>query len=69
MSLGTGFIIDRSGLILTNHHVVVQADEIKVSFTEQLDEKPVDAEVIGQDAELDVALLKVKTKKYSRFYP
>ncbi len=69
MSLGTGFIIDRSGLILTNHHVVAQADEIKVSFTEQLDEKPVDAEVIGQDAELDVALLKVKTKRELEILP
>jgi serine protease Do len=63
MSLGTGFIIDPSGLILTNNHVVADADEIKISFTENLDEKPTDGEVVGRDTELDVALIRVKTKR------
>lgn len=63
MSLGTGFIIDSSGLILTNNHVVAGADEIKISFTEETDEKPTDGEVVGRDAELDVALIRVKTKR------
>ena len=63
MSLGTGFIIDSSGLILTNNHVVADADEIKITFTEAQDEKPSDAEVVGRDPEIDVALIKVKTKK------
>ena len=63
MSLGTGFIIDDSGLILTNNHVVAEADEIKISFTEAPDEKPTDGEVVGRDPELDVALIKVKTKR------
>lgn len=63
MSLGTGFIIDSSGLILTNNHVVAGADEIKISFTEEADEKPTDGEVVGRDAELDVALIRVKTKR------
>lgn len=62
MSLGTGFIIDSSGLILTNHHVIKGADEVKVQFTEQ-DEDPTEAEIIGSDPELDLALLKVKTSK------
>ncbi|MGZ3708624.1 MAG: trypsin-like peptidase domain-containing protein, partial [Bdellovibrionota bacterium] len=63
MSLGTGFIIDASGLILTNNHVVADADEIKISFTEAADEKPTDGEVVGRDTELDVALIKVKSKR------
>ncbi len=62
MSLGTGFIIDASGLILTNNHVVAEADEIKINITESDDEKPTDAEVVGRDPEIDVALIRVKTK-------
>ena len=63
MSLGTGFIIDASGLILTNNHVVADADEIKISFTESKEEKPSDAEVVGRDPEIDVALIRVKNKR------
>lgn len=63
MSLGTGFIIDSSGLILTNNHVVAGADEIKIYFTEASDEKPTDGEVVGRDPEIDIALIKVKTKR------
>lgn len=63
MSLGSGFIIDSSGLILTNNHVVADADEIKIAFTEDPDEKPVDGEVVGRDTELDIALIKVKTNR------
>jgi serine protease Do len=63
VSLGTGFIIDSSGLILTNNHVVADADEIKINFTESQDEKPTDGEVVGRDADLDVALIRVKTKR------
>ena len=63
MSLGTGFVIDASGLILTNNHVVAGASEIKIHFTERSDEKPTDGEVVGRDPELDLALIKVKTKE------
>ncbi len=63
MSLGTGFIIDASGLILTNNHVVIDADEIKISFTEAVDEKPTDGEVVGRDPEIDVALIRIKSKR------
>jgi S1-C subfamily serine protease len=49
VSLGTGFIIDSSGLILTNNHVVADADEIKINFTEALDEKPTEGKVVGRD--------------------
>ncbi len=63
VSLGTGFIVESSGLILTNNHVVVGADEIKIYFTEDEDEKPTDGEVVGRDPELDLALIRVKTKR------
>ena len=63
MALGTGFIIDASGLILTNNHVVAGADEIKIQFTEEANEKPTDGEVVGRDPELDLALIKVKSKR------
>lgn len=60
MSLGTGFVIDASGLIMTNNHVVADADEISIFFTESPDEKPISAEVVGRDPEIDLALIKVK---------
>ncbi len=63
MSLGTGFIIDASGLILTNNHVVADADEIKVNFTENSEEKATDGTVVGRDPEIDVALIRVKTTR------
>lgn len=63
MSLGSGFIIDEGGLILTNNHVVAEADEIKIQFTEEADEKPTDGEVVGRDPELDLALIRVKTSR------
>lgn len=65
-SLGSGFIIEATntgGLILTNNHVVEGADEIHVKFTEEADEKVTAAEVVGRDPELDLALLKVKTRR------
>ncbi|MDR3605938.1 MAG: Do family serine endopeptidase [Oligoflexia bacterium] len=63
MSLGTGFIIDASGLILTNNHVVADADEIKINFTENSEEKATDGTVVGRDPEIDVALIRVKTSR------
>lgn len=62
-SLGTGFIIDSSGIILTNHHVVADADEIRITFTESHSEKPILGKVIGRDPELDVALIQVTTDR------
>ncbi|MCB0407582.1 MAG: trypsin-like peptidase domain-containing protein [Bdellovibrionales bacterium] len=61
-ALGTGFIIRKDGLIITNNHVVQQADIIKV----QLDEKSkvmYEAEVIGRDEKTDIALIKIDAKK------
>jgi serine protease Do len=56
---GSGFVIDKKGYIVTNNHVVVGADKIKVVFK---DEREYDAEIIGRDPVTDVALLKVETK-------
>lgn len=59
-SLGSGFIIDASGLIVTNNHVIDGADEIRVILH---DDTSLKAKVIGRDKETDLALLKVETKK------
>ncbi|MBN2495547.1 MAG: Do family serine endopeptidase [Deltaproteobacteria bacterium] len=56
-SLGTGFIISPDGFIVTNHHVVARADEIRVRL---VDERAFDAKLIGSDPGADVALLKVE---------
>ncbi len=60
LSMGSGFIIDKSGLIVTNNHVIDGAKKIKVKLT---DGRSFDATLIGSDAATDVALLKVKTDK------
>jgi serine protease Do len=59
-SLGSGFIIDRDGYVLTNNHVVDDADEIKVTLH---DEKQYDATVVGRDEKTDIALIKLKDPK------
>ena len=56
-SLGSGFIIDRDGYIVTNNHVIAEADEIKVKLANG-DE--FDAEVVGRDPKTDLALIKIK---------
>ncbi len=58
-ALGSGFIIDEDGLILTNNHVVEKADEIKIKTTEG---NEYDATVVGRDPKTDIALLKIKVK-------
>jgi serine protease Do len=55
-SLGSGFILSKDGYILTNYHVVKDADEIIVRF---FDRRELTAKLIGSDARTDVALLKV----------
>jgi serine protease Do len=56
-SLGTGVLIDPEGLILTNQHVLAGATEIRVTLA---DGRELDGEVIGADAETDLAVLRVK---------
>ena len=57
-SLGSGFIIDKEGYIVTNNHVVENADQIKVKLA---DEKEFDAELVGRDPKTDLALIKIST--------
>ncbi len=60
-SLGSGFVIDaENGYIITNNHVVRDADEVRVTFH---DDETLTAEVIGTDEKTDLAVLKVDTKK------
>ena len=60
MALGSGFIIDPSGLIVTNSHVVADAAEISVTLH---DGTRLPAKLVGSDAPTDLALLKVETDK------
>jgi len=59
-SLGSGFIIDKDGYILTNNHVVEKTDEIKVTL---IDNKEYDAQIIGRDPKTDLALIRIKTEE------
>ncbi len=59
-SLGSGFIIDEQGYILTSNHVIEKAEEIKVILS---DEEEFDAKVVGRDPKTDIALIKIETKK------
>ncbi|MBW1910396.1 MAG: DegQ family serine endoprotease [Deltaproteobacteria bacterium] len=56
-SLGTGFIIDKDGFILTNNHVVDKTDEIKVKLA---DEREFSAKIIGRDRKTDLALIRIE---------
>ena len=56
-SLGSGFIINRDGYILTNNHVIENADEIIVKPE---NEKEYKAKVIGRDAKTDIAVIKIE---------
>jgi serine protease Do len=59
-SLGSGFIIDPSGLVVTNNHVIADADEINVILN---DGTKLTAELVGKDAKSDLALLRVHPDK------
>lgn len=56
-SLGSGFVLSSDGYILTNHHVIKDADEIIVRFSDRSEHE---AKVLGSDERSDVALLKVE---------
>src|SRR5215510_9830149 len=59
-SLGSGFIIDSAGIVVTNNHVINEADEITVILN---DGSRIKAELIGKDQKTDLALLRIKTDK------
>jgi serine protease Do len=58
-SLGSGFIISRDGYVLTNHHVIAEADEVIVRLNNR---EEYEARVIGSDKDSDVALIKIEGK-------
>src|SRR3990172_4926466 len=58
-SLGSGFIIDRDGSILTNNHVVENAEKIVVRLA---DEREFEAKVIGKDSKTDIAVIKIDAR-------
>jgi serine protease Do len=59
-SLGSGFIIDKDGSILTNNHVVENASKIVVKLA---DEREFEAKVIGRDAKTDIAVIKINANE------
>ena len=59
-SLGSGFVIDSSGIVITNNHVIADANEVTVIFT---DGQKLKAEIVGKDTKVDVAVLRVKPEK------
>lgn len=59
-SLGSGFVIDAAGIIVTNNHVIDGADEVEVNFN---DGTKLKAEIVGRDKKVDLAVLKVTPKK------
>src|SRR5437762_13068188 len=56
-SVGSGFILSNDGYVITNAHVVDEADEVKVTLTDKREFK---AKVVGADKRTDVALLKIE---------
>lgn len=59
-SLGSGFIIDSTGYIVTNNHVIAEAEKITVTLH---DDTKIKAKLIGRDQKTDLALLKIETSK------
>ena len=64
-SLGSGFLIDDDGYLFTNNHVVAQADEVVVVFS---DKTQLPARIVGKDPKLDLALLQIKPGKNSKAF-
>ncbi len=60
--LGSGFIIEQDGIILTNNHVVANAEKITVILQ---DEREFEGKVIGRDAKTDIAVIKINAKNLS----
>lgn len=60
-AMGTGFVIREDGLIITNNHVIENADTIKVQLSGR-EKEQIEAEVIGADKQTDIAVIKIKIK-------
>src|SRR3954464_682882 len=65
-SLGSGFVIDPSGIVVTNNHVIGDANEINVIFS---DGQRLKAEIVGKDSKVDIAVLRVKPEKPLKAVP
>ena len=65
-ALGSGFLIDAGGYVVTNNHVIKGADKVEVTLA---DGRKFDARVIGHDDKTDVALVKVESDKPLPFVP
>jgi serine protease Do len=61
-SLGSGFIVDPAGYIVTNNHVIADADEVTVTLQDGA-ESEFTAKVVGRDSKMDLALLKVEAHR------
>jgi serine protease Do len=59
-SLGSGFVIDPAGILVTNNHVIADADEVFANFN---DGTKLKAEIVGRDTKTDIAVLRVKPEK------
>ncbi|MGL4439872.1 MAG: Do family serine endopeptidase [Bosea sp. (in: a-proteobacteria)] len=57
-SAGSGFVIDASGIVITNNHVVGESNDVTVIFS---DGRRLKAEVVGKDPKIDIAVLRVKS--------
>ena len=57
---GSGFIISKDGFVVTNNHVVEEAETIKITLS---NDEVYDAEVVGLDPRMDLALLKIESKE------
>ncbi len=66
VSLGSGFIFDHSGFIVTNNHVIENAEEITVTTA---DNRKFDATVVGKDTKTDIALIKISANENFPFLP
>ena len=61
-STGSGFVVSDDGYVLTNYHVVQEAEEVIVRF---LDRREFKAEIVGTDELSDIALLKISSENFS----
>ena len=65
-SLGSGFIIDPSGIVVTNNHVIADSDGVTITLANG---ETYDAEVLGADAKTDIAVLKIESDEPFAFVP